>query len=149
MKLNWYLFGQTRRANRSKTVGPYLSVKLPQLDIDDLSAKIDTGAFSGALHASGIKEITDENGRKLLQFKPHGSKREIVQVDTYHKRTVKSSNGEKSKRYAFETEIIILEETYLITITLTNRSTMRYPMLIGRKFLRTHGFLVDVSMHNK
>ena len=146
MKLNWYLFGQT---HRSKTVGPYLAVDLPQLGIDQLSAKIDTGAFSGALHASGIKEVTDEQGRKLLQFTPHGSDQELIQVDTYHKRRVKSSNGEASLRYAFETEIVILEETYLITITLTNRSSMKYPMLIGRKFLRTHGFLVDVSMLNK
>lgn len=149
MKLNWYLFGQTRRANRSRTVGPYLAVDLPQLDIMALPAKVDTGAFSGALHASAIKEITNDKGRQLLQFRPHGSTQETVQVDNYHKRKVKSSNGDTSIRYAFETEIVILGETYLITMTLTNRSGMKYPMLIGRKFLQTHGFLVDVSMHNR
>jgi len=146
MKLNWYLFGQT---HRTKTVGPYLAVDLPQLGIEQLSAKIDTGAFSGALHASGIKEVTGEQGKQLLQFTPHGNNQKVIQVDTYHKRKVKSSNGETSLRFAFETEIVILEETYLITITLSNRSSMKYPMLIGRKFLRTHGFLVDVSMLNK
>ena len=67
------------------------------------------------------------------------------QVDAYHKRRVKSSNGQVSIRYAIDTTIELFGETYPITVTLTNRSGMKFPMLIGRNFLRIHGFLIDLN----
>lgn len=130
-----------------KTVGMLLQVSLPLLDVKSLTAKVDTGAFSGSLHAADIKEI-DSGSTKLLQFTPHG-KSSPVTVEKFHSRTIKSSNGHRSLRYAIETEVLIMGKRYPITITLSDRASMKYPMLIGRKFLRTHGFLVDVSINNK
>lgn len=124
-----------------------LQVNLPLLGVKGLSAKVDTGAFSGSLHATGIKEISKGSG-KQLQFVPHG-KTAPVNVDKFHSRRIKSSNGQVSTRYAFDTEVEIQGNSYPITVTLSNRSSMKNPMLIGRKFLRTHGFLVDVSINNQ
>lgn len=135
------------KPKKPKTVGMLLQVNLPLLGVKSLTAKVDTGAFSGSLHATKIKEI-ETNNAKLLQFTPHG-KSSPVTADKFHSRIVKSSNGQRSLRYAIETDVIIMGRSYPITITLSNRDSMKYPMLIGRKFLRTHGFLVDVSINNK
>lgn len=130
-----------------KTVGMLLQVSLPLLGVKSLTAKVDTGAFSGSLHATDIQEI-EINNKKCLQFIPHGKKTAVC-VDNFHSRTIKSSNGHRSLRYAIETEVLIMGKRYPLTITLSDRASMKYPMLIGRKFLRTHGFLVDVSINNK
>ena len=146
MKFTWSSF---RKADVPKTVGRLLNVDLPLLGIETVVAKVDTGAFSGALHATRIREVVDHSGAKTLHFSPLGSKTHVIEVSTYHKRKIKSSNGLTSTRYAIDTEITILDQTYPITITLANRNPMKYQMLIGRNFLRIHGFLVDVSQNNQ
>ena len=142
MKFTWSSF---KKAEAAKTVGSVLPVDLPLLGIEALAAKVDTGAFSGALHATSMREIVDNKGVKHLRFSPLGSPGHTIEIDSYHKRRVKSSNGLISTRYAIDTEVRILGQTYPITITLTDRQAMKYQMLIGRNFLRLHGFLVDVT----
>lgn len=146
MKFTWTSF---KRAEPAKTIGRVLNVDLPLLGIEALPAKIDTGAFSGALHATKIREVIDKQGLKHLRFSPIGSPAHTIQIDTYHKRRVKSSNGVVSARYAIDTEVSILGRTYPIILTLTDRRVMKYQMLIGRNFLRLHGFLVDVNRQHK
>jgi len=131
------------------TVGSIMDVSIPQLGISKIVAKVDTGAFSGSLHAQDIKEFKGEGRKRQLQFRPYGSMHGLVSVEKYHRRSVKSSNGQATDRFAFNTDIVIEGKHYPMTITLSDRSTMRYQMLIGRKFLKTHGFLVDVSLDNQ
>lgn len=138
-----------KKAQTPKTIGRLLKVRLPLLGIEKLQAKVDTGAFSGALHATNIREITDKHGKKQLSFALLGDASHAVQTENYHKRRVKSSNGQAANRYAIDTEIEIFGERYPITLTLANRSAMKYQMLIGRNFLRRHGFLVDVNWNNR
>jgi len=146
MKFTWTSF---KKAVAVKTVGRVLQVDLPLLGIEAITAKVDTGAFSGALHAGRIREIADSQGVKHLRFSPLGSTGHTIEMDNYHKRRVKSSNGLAASRYAIDTKVTIQERAYPITLTLTNRSPMKHQMLIGRNFLRSHGFLVDVNRRNK
>lgn len=146
MKFTWTSF---KKAKPAKTIGPVLKVTLPLLGIEDLVAKVDTGAFNGALHASRIREATNKQSGKVLRFSPLDSTSRTIEISSYHKRRVKSSNGLVSTRYAIDTEVEILGRTYPITLTLTNRVFMKRQMLIGRKFLRLHGFLVDVNNRSK
>lgn len=145
MKFTWSSF---LRANTPKTVGRVLDVDLPLFGIEGVQAKVDTGAFSGALHATRIREVKAPEGKRL-RFSPLGSSDHTIEVSTYHRRRVRSSNGLTAMRYAIDTEVTILGQTYPITITLTNRSSMKYQMLVGRNFLRIHGFLVDVNQNNQ
>ena len=145
MKFTW---SQFRKVSVPKTVGRLLPIDLPLLGIESVIAKVDTGAFSGALHATNIRELKDKLGNQRLRFCPLGSVDHTVEIATYHSRNVKSSNGIMTKRYAIDTEVVIQGQNYPITITLTDRSPMKHQMLIGRNFLRIHGFLVDVSQHN-
>lgn len=145
MKFTWNSF---KRAESVKTVSHQLVVNLPLLGIESVPAKVDTGAFSGALHATRIRELRNKRGETCLRFSPLGSKDHTIQVDAYHKRRVKSSNGQVSIRYAIDTTVEIFGETYPITVTLTNRKGMKYPMLVGRNFLRIHGFLIDLNQES-
>ena len=146
MKFTWTSF---KKAEAAKTIGSALVVDLPLLGIEHVKAKVDTGAFNGALHATQMREVADKKGGKHLRFSPLGSSDHTIEIDNYHKRRVKSSNGLVSVRYAIDTEVSIMGQAYPITLTLTNRMSMRYEMLIGRKFLRLHGFLVDVNRKTK
>jgi len=146
MRFTWTSF---KKADTVKTIGTKLAVNLPLLGIEDVVAKVDTGAFSGALHATQVRETVNGDGKRHLRFSPLGSHDHTIEVDNYHRRRVKSSNGMASVRYAIDTEIEILGQLYPITLTLSNRVQMRHQMLIGRRFLRLHGFLVDVNKRAK
>src|SRR5665213_1700786 len=122
MKFTWTSF---MKAEAAKTIGRVLPVDLPLLGIEGVKAKVDTGAFNGALHATKMREVADSQGGKHLRFSPLGSPDHTIEIDTYHKRRVKSSNGMVSNRYAIDTEVTIMGQIYPITLTLTNRVSMR------------------------
>jgi hypothetical protein len=64
--------------------------------------------------------------------------------DQYDVKVVKSSNGQSQARYRILTEIVLFNKTYPIFLTLSDREEMRYPVLLGRKFL-TKRFVVDIN----
>jgi len=113
------------------------------VDYDNLNvvAKIDTGAWSGALHCTSIKE----EGDRLL-FHPLGDRTRKVAVKKYEKRQVRSANGHVRDRYIVPVEIIIQGTTYYTTVGLTDRSSMQREMLLGRKFLIENNIIIDVAL---
>lgn len=132
----------------AQVVGRRVTVDLPLFGINGIVAKVDTGAFSGALHATRIREVQSEQGPKL-EFAPLNRTDQLVLTENFRKKRVKSSNGSTSTRYVIDTDVRILGQTLPMTITLANRSSMKYPMIVGRKFFNTHGFLIDVSHGSK
>lgn len=125
-------------------IGSFEKVSFPTLGIKGVVAKIDTGAYSGALHATGIKELRVGNDL-VLQFYPCGNKALKTRVKKFIRKPVKSSNGIAEERYVIRTKLDIRGEIYPITISLANRKSMKNEILIGRRFLLGHGFIVDVS----
>lgn len=111
-----------------------------------MDAKIDTGADSSALHCDDI--FIDQNDNvhfKLLdEVHPAYNNKKFV-FPLYKIKKVKSSNGKLQKRPSIRTDIVLMGKKYKATISLTDRSDMKYPMLIGRKFLEKR-YLVDVSI---
>lgn len=65
----------------------------------------------------------------------------------FSEKRIKSSNGIIEERFLIKTKIIIFKKIYTIELSLTERGSMRYPVLLGRKFL-TRKFLVDTSRKN-
>lgn len=104
---------------------------------EKIHAKVDTGADSSSIHAEDIKI---KNGK--LHFKISGIR--FVTSDFWKKR-VKSSNGQYQERFLVVLQIRIGGEYYDIKATLADRSAMNRDMLIGRRFLRSNKFVVDVS----
>lgn len=127
-----------------EVIGHLECVDIPQMHLFGLDAKIDTGADSCSLHCDDIsmdkKEVTftlhDE-----VHPAYHGKR---ITMPIHKISSVKSSNGQREKRCFIKTPIKLGCKSYEAVISLTNRENMKYPMLIGRKFL-SHHYLVDVS----
>lgn len=128
----------------AKVIGGFEAVSFPDFGQDMAVAKIDTGAFSGTLHATNIREVSSMNGLKVLEFYPLGVAANKSNVVEYKLKQIRSSNGQLETRYVITTKIILQDHEYPITISLADRSAMMKSVLIGRQFLRRHHFIVDV-----
>lgn len=119
---------------------------LPDLGIQLIKAKIDSGAKTTALHADDLIKF-NKNGEDWVKFSLHPLKSKpqfIVQceakiIDT---RIVKSSNGTKEERFVIETQLVLGKLSYPIQITLTNRELMGFQMLLGRQAM-SNTVLID------
>ena len=110
-------------------------IYLPKFDDFAIKAKVDTGARTSALHATQIKEY-DNNGKKLVSFRLHQSNKHIdisTQLIRYLKITC--SFGDSEIRPLIRLKIRLGERSWFTEVTLTKRTRMTYPMLIGRNTL--------------
>ncbi len=128
----------------SKVIGPFEPVEFPAFNIGKVVAKIDTGAYTGALHCTKIREEETATG-KVLYFSPFDHPEIEVKLNDFAVRHVRSSNGVTQSRYFIDTDIAVHGQVLPIVLSLADRSEMKWPVLIGRRFLRKHNFLVDVS----
>ena len=128
-------------------LGRYDRVDLPELGLSDIHAKIDTGAYTCSLHCHQA-EVVDGKLEFILLDQEHpeftGMKFTFPQ---YEKRDIKNSFGEVEKRFVITTSIRIYEEVIVTEFSLSNRGSLKFPILIGRKILRDR-FLIDVKMKN-
>jgi len=130
--------------NNEKIFGICEYVSIPELGVNNVLAKVDTGAYSGALHCSKIKEVIRKiDGKKVLRFTPSNDDSNTMDISRYAKSYVRSSTGHRVLRYLFDTNIVINGITYPIRIGLSNRSDMNYEILLGRRFLGDNNILVD------
>ena len=123
-------------------------VSLPDFGID-CYAKIDTGACTSSLHADQIEAFKRE-GKRWVRFhvrfdNHHQSLNQVCEAPVIARRTIASSNGQRSTRYIIRTLLSAAGTTWPIEISLSNRGSMKYPMLIGRKAISGR-FLVDVTL---
>ena len=123
-------------------------ISFPQLQLLKVPAKIDTGAYRSSIHCSRVKEMLIE-GKKQLKVvflaKEHPQFIKGGQTFTdYKKVKVRSSNGEIQERYMVTTQVKLGKRKFKTEFTLTNRSEMKTPILLGRKALKGR-FVVDVS----
>ena len=137
-----------RRLLREKQlIGKRELVDFPDLGLFKLVAKIDTGAATTALHCHHVRV---ENGvlhfRLLDATHPEYQDREH-RFSEFKKKLIKSSFGETEERYVVRTRIKIGKRIIHSFVSLSDRANMKYPVLIGRRFLRGR-FVVDVSHTN-
>lgn len=125
-----------------RKIGRIEKISFPDLNILSLDAKVDTGAYGTALHVNGIRT---RNG-KLSFWVDNSSNR--LYFDKYKVITVRNSFGKRQKRYSIMTRVMVGDSTYKVFISLTNRKDMKYPVLIGRRFLYKFNYIVDVRKKN-
>jgi hypothetical protein len=121
-------------------------VSLPDLNIPDIKAKVDTGARTSALHAFYVEPF-ERDGVEWVRFKMHPLQRndeDVVECEAPIKdqRMVRDSGGHGEMRYVIETTILVGSNPLQAELTLTDRESMKFRMLLGRTALRGN-YLVD------
>lgn len=119
---------------------------LPELNINRIKAKIDTGARSSALHAFAIDPYR-KGGQRWVMFSIHPRQRHSdISIECHapikDRRLVSDSGGHKQRRYVIETRIILGQSIFTAEMTLTNRDSMLFRMLIGRTAMSSR-FIID------
>lgn len=137
-----------KKRRLQKLIGRREFVDFPELSMKNIEAKIDTGAYTSAMHCHDISERL-VNGKKVLCFYLlDPTHEEYNQTEhcfsEYGRKVIKSSSGEPEERFIIKTLVKIGGKKIRTTISLTDRANMRYPMLIGRRLLKTK-FIVDVA----
>ena len=133
------------KKKRSKNlIGRREQVDFPDLGLQNITAKIDTGAYTSALHCHDIRVINGILHFKLLDpFHPEFEDKDQHAAE-YEQKDIRNSFGEIERRYLIKTRLKMGKRMIRLSISLTNRGTMRYPVLIGRRFLKNR-YVVDVS----
>ncbi len=121
-------------------------VALPELNLSEIKAKIDTGARSSALHAFEIDPYR-KGGQRWVMFAIHPMQHRCdVAVECHapvkDRRLVMDSGGHKQRRYVIETQMIVGQSVISAEMTLTNRDSMLFRMLLGRTAMDAN-FTVD------
>jgi hypothetical protein len=132
--------------SRKKIIGRIEKVDFPDWNIFGIDAKIDTGAYTSSLHCHEIDLDSEKRNVTFSVFDPSHPEFEHKRfISPVHDiRSIRSSNGLAEDRIIIKTTLSIIGEEYPTELSLTNRSEMRYPVLLGRKFIKGR-FIVDVS----
>lgn len=123
-------------------------ISLPDLGVDWIKAKLDTGARTSALHAYDMEEF-ERDDDEWVRFVIHPMQRESrttvhTEARVLQWRGVRSSNGKVENRPVIETQLHFFGKAWPIELTLTNRDQMGFRMLIGRQAMRGR-LLIDAS----
>ena len=137
--------GGTARGARNKVeIGWCEMVDIPSLGLSQVHAKMDTGAVTSSIHATRIKPIS-RDGKPYVEFwfrLNSGEKPKRYEAPVVDRRVVRSSNGEKQDRFVISAQFCFGKSCWNGQLTLANRRSMAFPLLIGRRTLR-RGFLVN------
>lgn len=131
------------------TVGWRETLSLPDLGIDKINAKIDTGARTSCLHAFKLETFTKNQAlwvRFWMHPQQHNTDHVVVcEAEVIDQRTVRDSGGHEELRFVIRTDISLAGQRWPIEITLTNRENMAFRMLLGRTAMH-HKLVVDPTL---
>jgi hypothetical protein len=128
-------------------------VDFPAFDLHGVEAKVDTGAYTSALHCSDIHiEAAAEQRPQLvvhlLDPGHEGTDGRLLAFTEFALRDIRSSNGEVQERYVIRAVVRLYGQDFEAEFSLSDRSDMKYPVLLGRSLLRQGRFVVDVAKRN-
>lgn len=140
------MYRVTKTSHSNTLTGWREWVALPDLGVDWIKAKIDTGARTSSLHAFDIVEF-EQDGEPWVRFrvKPWQDSQldaVVVECPIHDRRAVRSSSGHAQQRLVVELLIRLVDREVLAEVTLSNRDEMGFRMLIGREALR-QGYSID------
>jgi hypothetical protein len=121
-----------------KIIGRREFACFPSLNMNQLVAKIDNGAYSNAIHCMYIELKENKLYVKFLNDEVHV-------FSDFAQKKIKNSSGEMEERFIIQTTIHLGGKKINTRMSLTDRGNMRYPILIGRRLLKRK-FLVDVNL---
>jgi len=122
-------------------------VNLPGLGLKNIHAKIDTGAYTSSLHCSRAEVINGVLEFVLLDDEHPEFTGMKFTFTEFTQREIRNSFGVAEMRYIINTSVKIFSEEIMAEFSLSDRDTLRFPILLGRKILRDR-FLIDVTKKN-
>ncbi len=137
---------EQRKKKARPMVGWREWVALPNLGVDSIKAKIDTGARTSSLHAFGLRTF-ERDGETWARFEVHPLQKHAhpsipVEVPIAGTRLVRNTSGHQQPRPYIVTPVELMGRRWEIEITLANRDQMGFRMLLGRQAVRRR-FLLD------
>jgi hypothetical protein len=132
---------------RRATIGRSEYIALPKLGVLRVAAKVDTGAYSSALHVQQLSVRDSGKGNELVVKFRLGGKRTTMVFKRFRRVVVKTSTGHRTERYLINTTVLLGRYQQATEFTLVDRSDMKHSILLGRKFL-SNRFVVDVALKN-
>jgi len=127
-----------------KIVGCEEKIDIISLEVYDLDVKIDTGADGNSIHCDHLKIENNEVSFRLLDKAHKNFNNKHFTFPIHEIKNIKSSNGEVQLRPVIKLDVEFFGRKSKMEVSLTDRSNMKYPMLMGKSFLK-HKYLVDVS----
>lgn len=138
-------------AVNKKIIGRKDMVSFPGFELTNVPVKIDSGAYSSSMHCQSIEVIEFGDKEQLrVVFLDSGisgyTGKEVI-FDEFKTKIVKSSNGVAQERFFVKGTVRLFGETYETVFSLTERTGLRNPILLGRRLLNKR-FLIDTSKTN-
>lgn len=130
-----------------QVLGRYDRVDLPNFGLKNIHAKVDTGAYRCSIHCHSAEVTNGQLEFILLDEHDPGFTGKKFTTTQFHEREIKNSFGEVESRYVITTTIVLFNQEITADFSLSNRGTLKFPILIGRKILRER-FLIDVKKKN-
>ncbi len=120
-------------------------VGLPDFNIEEMRAKIDTGARTSALHAES-QELFERAGQKWVRFKFPVRGRApdlLLEAQVIDERNIKNTGGVPARRIIIRTTLLLGRHCWKIDVSLADRKEMEFDLILGRTALRSRRVLVD------
>lgn len=134
-----------------KIIGRKDLVSFPKFELENVPVKIDSGAYSSSMHCQSIDVVEFDKKEQLrvifLDNSISGYTGKEVIFNEFKKKVVKSSNGMAQERFFVKGTVRLFGETYETLFSLTERTGLRNPILLGRRLLNKR-FLIDTSKIN-
>jgi len=139
------------KLKKKRLLGRRELIDLPALAVRGVQAKVDTGAYTSAIHCDEVRLAPDPiTGQPVLHVRlldpghPATDGRPLA-FHEFDRRDIRSSNGEVQSRFVITTTVRLYGRDFTTEFSLANRADLRHPVLLGRTLLRLGRFVVDVA----
>ncbi|MDG6099402.1 ATP-dependent zinc protease [Alteromonas oceani] len=127
----------SKSSKTKQMIGALEYGSMPELGINNLVMRVDTGAATSSLHVDNIEEFERDNER-WIRFDIHPDIHDVARTvrcesKVLSQKKIKSSTADRQRRYVINTRLQMGTRSWKIKLTLTDRSEMTYLMLLGRQ----------------
>jgi hypothetical protein len=140
-------------APNKRVLGRQELVDFPAFGLLQVEAKIDTGAFTCALHCTHQRVETAADGTSVLRVRLFDERHpqhdgQPLEFRQWEEREIRNSFGDVQRRYVIRAAVVLFGQAIETEFSLSDRSDLRFPVLLGRALLQQGSFVVDVTRRN-